>query len=85
MLVANSLCEANAMPLSTHCAPSLHVHVACAATRIRHCEYFHDHARIESMLFDGAAVPVNGTIRPDLSRPGLGLEFKRSDARQYVV
>ena len=85
LLVVDSLCETNTMPLSTHCAPSLHVHVACAAKRIRHCEYFHDHARIEAMLFDGAAVPVDGSFRPDLSRPGLGLEFKRSDAQQYIV
>ena len=32
------------------------------------------------MLFDGAPTPVGGALRPDLSRPGLGLEFKRQDA-----
>jgi hypothetical protein len=31
--------------------------VACAAQRVAHVEYFHDHARIERMLFDGALAP----------------------------
>ena len=29
-------------------------------------------------LFDGAPVPDGGFVRPDLSRPGLGLELKAS-------
>jgi hypothetical protein len=37
------------------------------------------------MLFDGAPKPSGGKLRPDLSRSGLGLEFKRQDARQYLV
>jgi hypothetical protein len=48
-------------------------------------EYFHDHVRIEHMLFDGALTPQDGMLYPDLSRPGLGLEFKRADAAQYAV
>jgi hypothetical protein len=48
-------------------------------------EYFHDHVRIEHMLFDGALTPVNGAITPDRSRPGLGLEFKAADAARYAV
>jgi hypothetical protein len=48
-------------------------------------EYFYDHARIEHMLFDGAVTPVDGLLHPDLSRPGLGLEFKRADAARYAV
>jgi L-alanine-DL-glutamate epimerase-like enolase superfamily enzyme len=85
LLIVDALCEAKEMPLSTHCAPSLHAHPACAAKRVRHVEYFHDHARIEHMLFDGALTPVAGELRPDLSRPGLGLEFKRADARRYAI
>ncbi|HEX4683054.1 MAG TPA: enolase C-terminal domain-like protein, partial [Gemmatimonadaceae bacterium] len=69
---------------STHCAPSLHVHAACAAKRVRHVEYFHDHVRIEHMLFDGALSPRNGALFPDLSRPGLGLELKAVDAERYA-
>ena len=37
------------------------------------------------MFFDGALTPVDGALRPDLSRPGLGLEFKRQDAARYAV
>jgi L-alanine-DL-glutamate epimerase-like enolase superfamily enzyme len=85
LLIVDGLCEAKAMPLSTHCAPSLHAHPACAAKRVRHVEYFHDHARIEHMLFDGALTPVEGALRPDLTRPGLGLELRRADARRYEV
>jgi L-alanine-DL-glutamate epimerase-like enolase superfamily enzyme len=78
-----ALCEAHHIDLSGHCAPSLHLHAACAAPRFRHLEWFHDHVRIEHMLFDGAPEPRDGHIRPDLSRPGIGLMFKQQDAEQY--
>ncbi len=80
-----ALCEAWGLPLSCHCAPALHVHPACAALPVRHAEYFHDHARIEGLFFDGAARPVDGALAPDRSRPGLGLELRRSDAKRYVL
>jgi hypothetical protein len=41
--------------------------------------------RIERMLFDGAPVPKDGVIRPDLSRPGHGLQFKRDDAERFAI
>jgi L-alanine-DL-glutamate epimerase-like enolase superfamily enzyme len=84
-LQVGALCEARPLPLSAHCGPSLHAHPCCAVGRVRHVEYFHDHVRIEHMLFDGALTPVNGALRPDLSRPGLGLEFKRADAERYAI
>jgi L-alanine-DL-glutamate epimerase-like enolase superfamily enzyme len=80
-----SLCEAHHIDLSGHCAPSLHVHAACAAPRFRNLEWFHDHVRIEHMLFDGAPRPRDGRIAPDFTRPGLGLEFKRQDAARYAA
>jgi L-alanine-DL-glutamate epimerase-like enolase superfamily enzyme len=80
-----ALCEAHHIDLSGHCAPALHLHAACAAPRFRHLEWFHDHVRIEHMLFDGAPVPHDGTLRPDLSSPGHGLAFKHSDAERYRV
>jgi L-alanine-DL-glutamate epimerase-like enolase superfamily enzyme len=80
-----ALCDAHHIDLSGHCAPALHLHAACAAPRFRHLEWFHDHVRIEHMLFDGAPVPRGGMIRPDLSRPGNGLSFKRQDAERYRV
>jgi L-alanine-DL-glutamate epimerase-like enolase superfamily enzyme len=77
------LCEAHHIDLSGHCAPALHLHVACATPRFRHLEWFHDHVRIEAMLFDGAPVPKAGKIQPDLSRAGMGLTFKHQDAAKY--
>ncbi|HEX3870470.1 MAG TPA: enolase C-terminal domain-like protein [Pirellulales bacterium] len=84
-LQAAALCSARSLPLSAHCAPSLHMHPCCAALPLRHLEYFHDHARIEEMLFDGFQPPVEGALVPDMSRPGLGLELKQADARRFAV
>ena len=80
-----ALVEARSMQLSAHCGPSLHVHPCCALNSFRHLEYFHDHARIEHLFFDGALTPIQGALHPDLTRPGLGLELKRSDAVKYAV
>jgi hypothetical protein len=63
----------------------MHLHAALAAPRLRHLEWFHDHVRIEHMLFDGAPVARNGEIRADLTRPGHGLVFKRQDAERYAA
>jgi L-alanine-DL-glutamate epimerase-like enolase superfamily enzyme len=81
----SALCEAWTMPLSSHCAPALHLHPGCAAAPMRHAELFADHERIEAMLFDGAPGVAEGVMRPDRSRPGHGLEFKWSDAERYAV
>jgi L-alanine-DL-glutamate epimerase-like enolase superfamily enzyme len=80
-----ALCDAYNVPLSSHTAPALHVHPCCALGRVRHLEHFYDHERIERMLFDGAVEVVDGMLRPDLSRPGLGLELKRNDASRYAA
>ena len=64
-------------------APGVHAHLCCAAARAKNLEYFHDHVRIERLLFDGIAMPADGALRPDRSRPGLGLELKRADAEPY--
>jgi L-alanine-DL-glutamate epimerase-like enolase superfamily enzyme len=84
-LKAAELAAAHNRPLSGHCAPALHLHVACAAPGLRHLEWFHDHVRIESLLFDGAPRLRDGLIAPDLSRPGLGLELKAQDAQRYAA
>ena len=84
LLIVDALCAARAIPLSTHCAPLLHAHAACALQQLRHVEYFHDHVRIEHLLFDGALTPREGDLWPDPSRPGLGLELKRADAHKYA-
>jgi L-alanine-DL-glutamate epimerase-like enolase superfamily enzyme len=80
-----ALCEAHHIDLSAHCAPAIHRHVGCAVPRLRHLEWFHDHVRIEQMLFDGAPVAHDGAIEPDLGRPGHGLDFKRQDAERFRI
>ncbi|HVA89185.1 MAG TPA: enolase C-terminal domain-like protein [Chloroflexota bacterium] len=84
-LRACALSEARGLALSAHCAPSLHLAACAAVPLLSPIEYFHDHARIEQMLFDGAATPVDGALHPDRSRPGLGLEFKRADAVPFAL
>jgi L-alanine-DL-glutamate epimerase-like enolase superfamily enzyme len=84
-LHAAALCEAWALPLSAHGAPQLHAHLGGAAPRLRHIEYFHDHARVERLLFDGALQPIDGALVPQRGRPGLGIELKRADAAKYRV
>ncbi len=84
-LDAAALCWAANLPLSSHCAPSLHLHVCCAVPRAVHMEFFHDHARIERMFFDGFCEPRGGVMYPDLSRSGMGLTFKAQDAEKFRV
>jgi L-alanine-DL-glutamate epimerase-like enolase superfamily enzyme len=79
------LCDAHHIPISAHTAPQIDAHACVAVQPLRHAEYFHDHVRIEGMLFDGALDPVDGALRPDPSRPGLGLELKSGDAQRYRV
>ena len=82
---ASTLAQSFHIPFSAHTSPSIHCHPCCAVTEFRHIEYFHDHARIEQMFFDGAVKPVNGYLVPDLNRPGMGLELKRKDAQKFAA
>ena len=84
-LRAAAVAAARGLQVSCHCAPNLHAHVAAAIPNLRHLEYFHDHARIERMLLDGALDPTGGALRPDPGRPGLGLALKEPNAAPYRV
>lgn len=81
---AAALCRAFELPLSAHCAPALHVHLGCAFPEVVHLEFFHDHVRIEQLLFDGVTQPAHGGLVPP-GRPGLGLTLKHPDAKRYRV
>ena len=85
LLRVGALCRAHCVPLSLHCGPSIHLHPAMALENFVHLEYFHDHVRIEHMLFDGVVDPVDGALIPDLERPGNGLELKRGEAEPYAA
>jgi len=80
----DALARARSMPTSIHCAPALSAHAGAAMETLRHLEYFHDHVRIERMLFDGSPeVGEGGVLVPPADRPGLGLELKTADAERY--
>ena len=84
-LAAADIAACFGCPVSSHCAPSIHMHVGCAVPRFRHLEYFHSHVRIERMLFDGFIEQKDGFMTPDPSRPGMGLTFKQKDALRYAA
>jgi L-alanine-DL-glutamate epimerase-like enolase superfamily enzyme len=85
LLQAAGLAHGHGLDISGHCAPQLSAHALAAVPNLRHLEYFHDHVRIESLLFDGVLEPEHGVLRPDRSRPGHGLELKRADAERYAA
>jgi L-alanine-DL-glutamate epimerase-like enolase superfamily enzyme len=78
-----ALAAAHNLQVSAHCCPSLHAHVGAAVPNLRHVEYFHDHQRIEQMLFDGAPKPEGGELTPDPAAPGLGIRLRHSDAERF--
>jgi L-alanine-DL-glutamate epimerase-like enolase superfamily enzyme len=81
-----ALAAGHGLQISGHCAPAMHVDAALAVPNLRHLEWFHDHVRIESLLFDGGTeVTPDGLLRPDLAAPGNGLTFKAADAEPYRV
>jgi L-alanine-DL-glutamate epimerase-like enolase superfamily enzyme len=84
-LHVSALCDAHGVDLSAHTAPSVSAHACTGVWHLRHLEYFHDHVRLEQMLFDGALAAEAGELVPDPSRPGLGLELKTSDAEPFRV
>lgn len=85
LLQVAGLSAARQIDLSAHCAPAVSAHAFCAVRRLRHLEYFHDHVRVEHLLFDGNLSPADGALRPAADRPGLGLEVKWDDAEPYRV
>ena len=82
------MAELNA-PISTvslgDCAPAAQRRGACAMPGLRHLDWFHDHVRIEQMLFEGAPAAHEGIIEPDDGRSGNGLLFKSRYAEAYAI
>jgi L-alanine-DL-glutamate epimerase-like enolase superfamily enzyme len=84
LLRVDGLCRARSMPLSLHCSPTIHAAIGPALETLVHLEYFHDHVRIEHMLFEGVPEPVAGALYPVLDRPGLGVALREEAARFAV-
>jgi L-alanine-DL-glutamate epimerase-like enolase superfamily enzyme len=85
-LRVGALCDARSIDLSAHCAPQISAQACTAVWHLRHLEYFHDHNRLEHLIFDGCLEPESGgVLRPDRSRPGCGLAVKWADIEQWQV
>ena len=82
-LRAAALAAGHGLQVSGHCAPNLHAQVAGSAPNLRHLEYFHDHHRIEHMLFDGVLDPTGGSLCPRPDAVGNGMTLKQGEADQY--
>ncbi|WP_163509754.1 enolase C-terminal domain-like protein [Fodinicola acaciae] len=80
-----ALAAATNRDVSAHCAPNLSAHIAASTPNFRHIEWFADHDRIESRLFDDTFDPAGGQVAPDLTAAGHGFTFKEADAETYAV
>jgi L-alanine-DL-glutamate epimerase-like enolase superfamily enzyme len=85
MLKVAALCAAHGVALSAHTSPTLHAHIGIAIQELIHVEYFHDHARIERLMFDGLPLLDNGVLSPDPAAPGFGLSLREADAARYAT
>jgi L-alanine-DL-glutamate epimerase-like enolase superfamily enzyme len=81
--LAGQMAYSAGVRFSAHCSPTIHAHAACAVPQLSHVEYFHDHVRIEGMVFDGLPERRGGELVPREGAPGLGVELKRRDAERY--
>jgi L-alanine-DL-glutamate epimerase-like enolase superfamily enzyme len=83
-LALDGIAAAHGIPFSAHCAPQVSAHLCCAMESAVHLEYFHDHARLEPLLFEGTIDPRGGALRPNRHRFGLGLSLRPS-ANEFAV
>ena len=84
-LRAVAVAHAHGLDVSAHCAPNLHAHVAAATPNLRHLEWFHDHVRLESMLFSGTLTMGAGRVSPGSGVVGNGLALDHETARDFLV
>ncbi len=83
-LRAAALATPETCALHGYRGPAIHLHAATVPPYLRHLEYFHDHVRIEAMLFDGVIKPSDGNLAPS-DAPGNGYTLKTADAAPYRV
>jgi L-alanine-DL-glutamate epimerase-like enolase superfamily enzyme len=80
-----ALAAAAGLDISCHCGPHQHLAVAAAVPNLRHLEWFHDHVRVETMLFDGVVAAPGGEAPVNRVDPGNGLVFREADAEPFRV
>jgi L-alanine-DL-glutamate epimerase-like enolase superfamily enzyme len=83
LLRVAALAAAAGLQVSGHCAPHQHVAALAAVPNLRHLEWFHDHARIETQLFEGALDPAGGRLLPREDVPGHGLQLRHEVVARY--
>ncbi|WP_327352169.1 enolase C-terminal domain-like protein [Streptomyces sp. NBC_01304] len=83
-LRAAALAQAHGLEISAHGAPHAHAAAAASVPNLRHIEWFHDHARIELMFFDGVLDPMGGSVRPDAG-VGHGLTLRAEEIEEFRV
>jgi len=83
LLRVDALCEARPIRFSAHTSPAVHAHVGAALVALEHVEYFHDHARIEGLLFDGVPALRGGELWPAPDQPGMGLTVREDEAARF--
>ncbi|HEY9292371.1 MAG TPA: enolase C-terminal domain-like protein [Microlunatus sp.] len=78
-----AVAAAAGLQVSAHCAPNLSAQAAAATANFRHLEWFVDHDRIESELFDGCLDPAGGAVTLS-QRPGHGLSLRPDAAAAHA-
>ena len=79
-----AVAAAHHLDISGHCSPYQHAPVLAAVPNLRHLEYFHDHVRIEQLLFQGPLPPSEGRL-PLHDTPGNGMTFTPDRAVPFAV
>lgn len=77
-----ALAAAYERPVSAHTAPALSTHAALGAPTLAHLEWFHDHVRVERMLFDGVPEAAHGLVSPP-DVPGHGMTLREGDVASW--
>ncbi|WP_323097442.1 enolase C-terminal domain-like protein [Intrasporangium sp. YIM S08009] len=81
---AAAIAQAHHLDVSAHCAPHLSAVAFSAVPGLRHLEYFHDHVRVEELLFDGVPRLVAGCLPLDADASGHGMRL-RPDASRWLA
>ena len=79
-LKAAAIAASRNLQVSGHCAPALHASLTPAISNVRHIEWFVDHVRLESTLFQGVPPVRDGAIQPGPG-PGHGMRIAPEAAR----
>jgi L-alanine-DL-glutamate epimerase-like enolase superfamily enzyme len=85
LLRVAAVAAAHGLDGSGHCAPYAHLAGLAAVPNLRHQEWFHDHARIEQLLFDGCAEPRDGLLTVPDDVAGHGLTWRAEAAEPFRV